>query len=238
MVVAKAPGMLVHRQADSDLDTWLLLQRLRDQLGQYLYPVHRLDRCASGCVAFALTPERAREIQAALIGGGATKQYLALVRGEVPGAAEIRRPLRDEGAIREARTTLTPLAACPEPRCSLLSLQPHTGRFHQLRRHLRGHNHPILGDQEHGDRPVNRAWAARGLMRLQLHALRLRLPLPDGEIAAECPLYDDMQAVLAALPFYGEVCATEPLIAAPPLPTDPSILPVSLLPVPQNAAAP
>ena len=216
LVVAKPPGFFVHRQSDADPEELLLLQRVRDQIGRYLHPVHRLDRPASGCVAFALTPARAADIQRALTDGTGTKHYLALVRGEMPpGAVRIDRPLRDEGATRASLTTAEPLASCPEPRCSAVRLQPHTGRYHQLRRHLRGHNHPILGDMQHGDRDLNREWTQqRGLVRLQLHAYHLRLQLDDEILEATCPLYDDMQNILKALPFYEALCEAEPIIGA------------------------
>src|SRR6185312_8772866 len=57
MVVDKPAGMIVHRgQANDTVD---LLRVVRNLASRHVYPAHRLDRGASGCVAFALHPEAA-----------------------------------------------------------------------------------------------------------------------------------------------------------------------------------
>ena len=62
VVVDKPPGLLVHKtRTGSDEDA--LLQRLRDQLGRRLYPVQRLDRMASGLIAYGLDSRAATTAQ-------------------------------------------------------------------------------------------------------------------------------------------------------------------------------
>ena len=101
----------------------------------------------------------------------------------------------------------------------MLRVRPLTGRFHQVRRHVRDLNHPIIGDAEHGDSRVNGPWRReRGSFRLQLHCLRMRLPWQGGWIEAESPLWADMHAVWSELPCWSEVVAREPALGAAPLP--------------------
>jgi tRNA pseudouridine65 synthase len=148
-----------------------------------------------------------------------TKTYVALVRGEgilhgedlcAKGWFTVDRPIRDErGIYHDAITQFRFVAGQAEdgsmqqPRASLVLARPKTGRWHQVRRHLNGLSHPILGDSSHGNSKVNREWREqRGLSgeRICLHLLHMSLPpvkvyIPDG-INAFCPLSDDMMKLL------------------------------------------
>ena len=102
---------------------------------------------------------------------------------DLPLAADWpRRPLQivhPEG--RPSLTRWRCLQTRDEPACSLLELEPHTGRSHQLRVHLKAIGHPIGGDALYGDPSVEQS-SPLG-KRLQLHARRLSLPHPDhGEL--------------------------------------------------------
>src|SRR5262249_51337167 len=77
IAINKPAGLPSHRGWARDVRP--ALQRVRDQIGQPVHPVHRLDRATSGLLLFALSPEVARDMQA----GWATsdKRYLVLCRG-------------------------------------------------------------------------------------------------------------------------------------------------------------
>lgn len=200
VVVDKPAGLLVHRtRAGSGEEA--LLQRLRDQLERRVFPVHRLDRMASGLVAYGLDPEAARRLQAGLQAERAVKEYLVLARGACPEAFECQAPLRDDKEIeREARTSGTRIAFFPVLASTLLSVRLHTGRYHQIRRHLALLGHHVVGDPRYGKARTNRVAARFGLTRLFLHAWRLEAPRPvDGLLAVRAPLAPDLRGVLARL---------------------------------------
>ncbi|MCA9567281.1 MAG: pseudouridylate synthase, partial [Myxococcales bacterium] len=96
IVIDKPAGLLVHKSALAR-DRDVVLTRLRDQLGQHVFPVHRLDRPTTGCLAFGLDSEGARKLQEALQAG--QKTYLTLVRGQAEAldGQVIDRPLNGEG---------------------------------------------------------------------------------------------------------------------------------------------
>lgn len=179
------------------------MSRLRDHLGHYVFPVHRLDRATSGVLVMARTKDAARALSEAW--PGVHKTYLALVRGTPPGEIDVDHPVKREleGSTRvDARTGFRFIARSLLDRCSLVWAEPHTGRLHQIRRHLKHLSHPILGDTGYGHGRDNRHYRTRwGLHRLALHAARLRFPHPhrDGtiEVVAEIPA--DLSAPLAAL---------------------------------------
>ena len=195
--VHKPPGLLVHRTGLDAGETRFALQLLRDQLGQPVWPVHRLDKGTSGVLLFALDASTARTLgQAFEAGEGLHKTYQAVVRGWPVDEGLIDHPLRrmpddmrtEREEVQDAVTRFRTLERYELPladgrftttRCALLELQPLTGRRHQLRRHCKHIAHPIIGDATHGKGPLNRAVAEfLGQQRLWLHAAALSLKHP------------------------------------------------------------
>lgn len=218
IVVAKPPHLLTHRNDFTPREP-AAVQCVRDMIGCQVYPIHRLDRSASGCLLFATLRELAGPISQAFSQG--QKTYVAFVRGNYlpTEPVVVDRPMADEnGVTREARSVVRRLAGSDDPRCSLLHVAPETGRFHQVRRHVRDLNHPIVGDGEHGDRNVNRWWAKeRGVTRLGLHCATLRVPWTEP-IEVDCPLFEDHADLFATMPWWEEALAAMPTLGLPALP--------------------
>lgn len=198
VVVYKPPGWLVHRTGLDAHETRFVMQTLRDQLGQHVFPVHRLDKGTCGLLVMGLHSDAARALTRSFEQHLVDKRYLALVRGWPAACQEVDHALKPDDApadapAQSAQTSLRCLAQLDWPqaydtrhsstRLALVEAVPHTGRRHQIRRHLKHVAHPILGDATHGKGPLNRWWAERiGLQRLWLHAQSLSLPHPvSGE---------------------------------------------------------
>jgi tRNA pseudouridine65 synthase len=205
IVVANKPcGLLVHRGWDNDDDVALF--RVRDAIGAYVYPVHRLDRGTSGVLLFARSAEIAGALGTNLEAGRLDKRYLALVRGTPPAAGVIEHPLpKDEnkGSPRlPAITRFRLVARSAVDRCSLVEAFPQTGRLHQVRRHLRHLNHPLVGDVNYGSGEINRHYRATyNLHRLALHAhlLAFEHPATGARVVVRAPISEDLALPLAAL---------------------------------------
>ncbi len=206
IAVDKPPGLAVHRSRMTGADREFLLQRVRDQIGQHLYPVHRLDRPTSGVLLFGLSSEAARTLQAALAEPEAIKEYLVLVRGSTETKFHSNRPLTErrpngEKIPREALTHFEKIGEFEG--CSLLKARLVTGRRHQIRRHLQHISHQVIGDTEYGKGRLNRRLREQyGLPRLFLHAIRLSFREPDAEapVTIEAPLAEDLRSFLNRLP--------------------------------------
>ena len=197
VAIDKPPGLLVHRTGLDAGETRFAVQLLRDQIGQMVWPAHRLDKGTSGVLLFSLNADTARLMgQAFELGIGIQKTYQAIVRGWPPASGLIDHPLKrmpddmrtQREEIQAAQTRFATLAqgelplpyeAFPTTRFSLVTLQPLTGRRHQLRRHLKHISHPIIGDTTHGKGPLNRAVTSFiGVQRMWLHATSLALQHP------------------------------------------------------------
>jgi tRNA pseudouridine65 synthase len=196
-IVHKPAGWLVHRTPLDRGETRFVLQTLRDQIGQRIWPVHRLDKGTSGVLVFARNAEVARTLgQAFESGEGLHKTYLAMVRGWPVNEGLIDHPLKrmpddmrsQRVEVQAAQTRFTTLrrgelplrhSAFSSTRWAEVELQPLTGRRHQLRRHMKHIAHPVIGDATHGKGPLNRAIAEHlGAQRLWLHAMRLEMRHP------------------------------------------------------------
>lgn len=188
VAIHKPDALLVHRTRLSG-DRLAALQILRDQINRTLYPVHRLDRATSGVLLFALDSGTARLLGAAFTEHQITKTYRAIVRGNAPSSGVIDHPVidPDDPVPRSALTQFKKLENLSldeevdgrPVRYSLLEIQPQTGRRHQIRRHLKHINHPIIGDTVYGRGPQNRFFRDRfGVHRLLLHARALELEHP------------------------------------------------------------
>lgn len=203
LVVADKPsGLLVHRGWADDDDVAMF--RVRDALGQHVFPVHRLDRGTSGALLFARDRETATALARAFEEGRVEKRYLALVRGEPPTEGTIDYPLqKSEGGARvRAVTRFRLVQRSPIDCCSLVLAMPETGRLHQVRRHLRHIDHPLVGDVRHGSGPINRHYRATyGLTRLALHAERITFthPATSQRLSVAAALPPDSADPLRAL---------------------------------------
>jgi tRNA pseudouridine65 synthase len=212
VVVAKPAGLLVHR-TDEAPDRTVVLQQARDATGGgHLFPVHRLDRGASGVLVLARSREAARALHDQFEEGRADKRYLVAVRGAPLEAGTIDHPIprRPGGprvaALTEYRRLATVTLELPvrEPRYSLVEARTRSGRLHQVRRHLKHIAHPVLGDAGYGRSEHNRLCRERfGLFRLALHASALAFDHPGSgaRVHFEAPFPPDLREPLRRMGF-------------------------------------
>lgn len=203
LVVNKPSGLSVHRGWDADPVN--VVSVIRKLTHRYVFPVHRLDRATSGALVLAFDATTASLLQAQLRENEIQKRYLALTRGVTPDQIRIDHaiPRKPRGDRVDAVTRVRRLAVI-EDRYSLVEAYPETGRLHQIRRHLKHINHPLVCDTRYGDGSVNRRFRHDfGLLRLALHAARITFVHPhDGvEICVVAPLPDDLSVPFVRMGF-------------------------------------
>ena len=225
IAIDKPAGLLVHRSPIDHHETRFALQLLRDQIGQRVYPVHRLDKPTSGVLLFGLSANIAAQLAGQFERREVTKRYLAVTRGYCPQAGEIDHALRDKldpmidrgqtpkparDAVTQYRCLATseiPVAVdrYPRSRYSLVELKPLSGRKHQLRRHMKHIGHPIIGDVRHGKGVHNRYFQqAYDCHRLLLASTGLSFehPLGGERIQLRCGIDEAFARVAEALGWY------------------------------------
>lgn len=198
VVINKPNGLLVHRSSIASDAQEFAVQLLRDQIGQFVYPVHRLDRKTSGVLMFGLDKETTRLLQEQIESKQTIKEYHAIVRGYFPEEIKVDYALtNDRGKVQEAITRFErlqtteialPLGKHPTSRYSLIVAFPQTGRMHQIRKHCNHLRHPIIGDRPHGCNKQNRLFKEQwNMTRMLLHAKKIVLlhPFSKKELTIE-----------------------------------------------------
>ena len=223
IAINKPSGLLVHRTVLDWRETRFALQMLRDQIGQRVYPVHRLDRGTSGVLLFALNSDISRVLAQQFEAGAVQKRYWAVVRGHPPEAGEIDHALTrlkddvdflGQTVIQTAQDALTRyhrLATAeipvqvdryPTSRYALVELEPVTGRRHQLRRHMKHISHPIIGDATYGKGRHNRLfgeWFDSQRLLLACRTLQIVHPVSGAPLTFSAPLDAAFLRVLEGL---------------------------------------
>lgn len=209
IVINKPAGMVVHPGAGNQNGTLVnaLLYRwpeIRD-VGEAGRPgiVHRLDKETSGVLIVARNQEAYKWLVKQFKTRKTVKKYLALVDGHPPtpsgrieaniGRDEIHRQRmtvkygKSRAAVSEYQTV-----QC-YTRHTLLEVQPHTGRTHQIRVHLAFIQAPITGDKVYGRRKLSIP-----IDRFFLHANKLAIVLPGDKEATEfvAPLPEDLREII------------------------------------------
>ncbi|NNM55348.1 MAG: RNA pseudouridine synthase [Spirochaetales bacterium] len=173
-VVNKPPGLATIPERLNT--TAPSLSKLGEQAIGKLWVVHRLDKETSGVVVFAKTSQAHRLLCAAFEHRTTRKIYWAWVHGQLTGEGVCSGPLREFGSGRVAvdprgKPSVTAWRVLRAVQgFTLVELQPHTGRRHQIRAHLTALGFPIVGDPLYGPADLRRGWP-----RMYLHALELEI---------------------------------------------------------------
>lgn len=211
----KPPGLAVHGGSGLSFGLIEALRALRPD--EPLELAHRLDRDTSGCLIVARTRPALRELHALLREGRVEKHYTALVAGRWQlGRKKIDAPVLTntrQGGERMVRVHTEGKAAVSifAPRehyrdlASLMDVEIHTGRTHQIRVHAAFAGHPVAGDEKYGEREFNARMRGFGLRRMFLHSttMAFRWPGSKQRVAISVGLPEDLSNVLAALPRRG-----------------------------------
>lgn len=242
IAVNKPSGWLVHRSWLDRNEKVVVMQTIRDQIGQHVFTVHRLDRPTSGVLLMALSSDVARQLSQQFEQHQIQKVYHALVRGYADESGTIdyalveeldkvadkfaqaeRKPQQAVSHYKTLSQVEIPIAVgrYASARYSLVELRPETGRKHQLRRHMAHISHPIIGDSRHGDLRHNRALAEYvNYQRLMLHASHLALnhPVTGKPLVISAPWEENWQQLMTQFgwqnqfPEYDTVEFIQPII--------------------------
>ena len=214
VAINKPHDLLVHRTKIAKSDTEFALQILRDQIGQKVYPVHRLDRKTGGVLLFALNEEMNSTVQQMFMKNRIQKKYLAIVRGYTEDQGNIDYALKKEdGKVQEAVTNYitigrseldVPLGEHKTSRYSLVEITPESGRMHQIRRHFAHIHHPIIADRPYGCNKQNMLFKERwNMTTMLLHASSLELdhPVTNKKIIISASCQEAFQRMLDMMGF-------------------------------------
>ena len=212
IAVNKPYGYFVHKSKLDPLADQIVLPMLRDQIGQFVYPVHRLDRKTTGVLLFTLDKNIQAILNKQFENKTVLKKYIAIVRGWTEKEGSIDYSLKNlDGKVQEALTLFQTIKKSEiniafgkfkTSRYSLVQLMPTTGRMHQLRKHMSHINHPIIGDRPHGCNKQNRLFLEHfefSEMLLHAQCLTINHPINGRRIQIEASFHTEFSRMLLAL---------------------------------------
>ena len=203
VAINKPSGLIVHKTPMAKDAKVFALQELRNQIEQYVYPAHRIDRQTSGVLLFALSTDVDKQLKALFREQKVKKTYWTIVRGFAPEQGTITKPLTkgDTAELQEATTHYKTLKQVELPiavskylscRLSFVEVYPKTGRMHQIRRHFAHIRHYIIADKPHGDCKQNKMFHEKfGLNNMLLHC---------REMSFEHPVTKELVVLKAKIP--------------------------------------
>jgi 23S rRNA pseudouridine1911/1915/1917 synthase len=220
LVINKPAGIMVHSDGRSEEKTLVDVLKEKypeiDGVGEMVEDldrsgiVHRLDMDTTGCLIVCKNQKAFKKIKNAFQEKKVRKIYLAIVEGNIKEEigvidkpiARAKSDFRKKSIIdmyskdfrgeeREAITRYKVLKRSPDKKFTLLECYPETGRTHQIRVHLRGIRHPIIGDALYGSRE-GKDMAPRQM----LHARKISFEFADKKIEVEAEIPADMQGVI------------------------------------------
>jgi tRNA pseudouridine65 synthase len=161
VAVDKPAGWLVHPASEPQDDDLVAMKVIRDQIGQRVHTIHRIDRPTTGVLLLGIDPQVSKQLHHAFAAHEIEKTYWAVILDRPSESEwECTEPIQKEPdkPIREARTRFRLLETVRHPalshlkedKLSLIEAIPHSGRFHQIRRHLLHAGFPIIGDYRYG----------------------------------------------------------------------------------------
>lgn len=181
-----------------------MLSLLEEQCGRTIYPIHRLDREVGGTMVFAKTQPAAARLSEAVRTRALSKTYLAMIQGCPSAASGTYKDLlfmdrtrgrsfvvsRMRKGVKDASLSYQVLASRDGQ--TLVRIQLHTGRSHQIRVQFASRGTPLVGDRKYGGLP------AQGLA---LWSWQLECPSPAFSACSlpDTPLWDPFRDVLSSL---------------------------------------
>lgn len=214
VAINKPHGLLVHKSKYAGKADYYAVQLLRDQIGQYVWPCHRIDRKTSGILLFSLDVNTNSLMQQQFTNNEVAKKYLAIVRGYtddegVIDYALINEKEKEQKAITKYKTLQRaeiniPFGKFNTSRYSLVEAYPQTGRLHQIRKHFAHIFHPIIADRTHGCNKQNRLFKEQwNFTSMTLHASEINFvhPVTNTKIVIKAVFSSEFARIFKILTF-------------------------------------
>ncbi len=227
LVVDKPEGVLSHPnpvkgQKDQQTRTKAAFEGPYDFEGRVfqtaegkIWLIHRLDQDTSGVLIATRNAALAEQCRALFDEGKIRKVYLALMAGKVSPASgrwnDAITVQRQAGRVRSrvmhsgppnAKLSYQVRHYFQRQGLSLVEIELHTGRTHQIRVQAAYRRHELIGDEVYGNFPLNKKLRKEtGLNRLFLHSafVEIRHPVSQELLKIESPLPDKLAHALEAM---------------------------------------
>ena len=214
LAINKPSGYAVHGGSGLNFGVIELIRHVRPK-AKFLELVHRIDRETSGILLIAKKRSALVNMHDMMRHNRIEKKYTMMVEGEWTeskktvelmlkktftqgGERRVNVTDEEDDSQNQMSKTIFYLKKSLGP-YTLLEAKLITGRTHQLRVQLAHLGFPILGDDKYGDFSLNKALQKKGLKRMFLHALSMKMkhPLTEEPLELKAPLPLELDTFLS-----------------------------------------
>ena len=209
VIINKTAGIDISECTDKLLKHLTLSTFKTQPKDYYISPVYELDRAISGVQMYGLNPNITRELERSWNAGYISREYLALVRGNLKIPGMLNFALEDEHKAKRklpATTHYAPIKTFETT--SFVRVWTDNEYKHQIRRHFSRRCMNVIGDRKFGQKSSNDMFEDHyGLQRIFLHAHYLRMDLRsyNRTIEISCSLPPELKSTLEKM-----ICFSQP----------------------------
>jgi len=177
-----------------------LIDIFRSKFGNHIELCHRLDKQTSGCLVLAKNKKSVKYFSNLLSTNDTKKTYIAILQGKFKDKKIIENEIYKNNLLKLKKSKTIFKLVRQLKNTSIVNVDIHTGRTHQIRIHASQINHPILFDKKYGDKMFDNSINLNFKKTLALHSKSISFKDQNSKIIKASASYpDEFKKLIKAL---------------------------------------
>ena len=177
-----------------------LIDIFRSKFGNHIELCHRLDKQTSGCLVLAKNKKSVKYFSNLLSTNDIKKTYIAILKGKFKNKKIIENEIHKNNSLKLKKSKTIFKLVRQLKNTSIVNVDLHTGRTHQIRIHASQINHPILFDKKYGDKMFDNSINLNFKKTLALHSKSISFKDQNSKIIKASASYpDEFKKLIKAL---------------------------------------
>ena len=177
-----------------------LIDIFRLKFGNHIELCHRLDKQTSGCLVLAKNKKSVKYFSNLLSTNDIKKTYIAILKGKFKNKKIIENEIHKNNSLKLKKSKTIFKLVRQLKNTSIVNVDLHTGRTHQIRIHASQINHPILFDKKYGDKMFDNSINLNFKKTLALHSKSISFKDQNSKIIKASASYpDEFKKLIKAL---------------------------------------
>ena len=177
-----------------------LIDIFRSKFGNHIELCHRLDKQTSGCLVLAKNKKSVKYFSNLLSTNDTKKTYIAILKGKFKNKKIIENEIHKNNSLKLKKSKTIFKLVRQLKNTSIVNVDLHTGRTHQIRIHASQINHPILFDKKYGDKMFDNSINLNFKKTLALHSKSISFKDQNSKIIKASASYpDEFKKLIKAL---------------------------------------
>ena len=177
-----------------------LIDIFRSKFGNHIELCHRLDKQTSGCLVLAKNKKSVKYFSNLLSTNDTKKTYIAILQGKFKDKKIIENEIHKNNILKLKKSKTIFKLVRQLKNTSIVNVDLHTGRTHQIRIHASQINHPILFDKKYGDKMFDNSINLNFKKTLALHSKSISFKDQNSKIIKASASYpDEFKKLIKAL---------------------------------------